>query len=413
MPRFSGNENGKAESRRARGKTGSGAEQGTGLLQESGMKTGSLVGFALLAVLAASCGISGSSGPGEDTHKSDLEIRDVHVAPTDTSAVVTWNTTQQTVGTLEFGRNQGTLSNHLSSGLGGEHALTLAPLDPDTEYWFQITATNPLGPRAVTQPVSFRTLTSFDLSDSTAPVISGVRVVGITCSSATVLWNTDDRTHGTLYYGQSAAYDQTAAESDPTAYTRSHSLTLSALSEATTYHFRIQAVNRAGLAPTSPDQTFQTGELPVLEITPDTVRVTGSNDFTFDVTIRNVANLAAMSFMLAYDPEMVEIVGASAGSFWTEHGGLLPLLTEQEDPVRGRAQYALSWQITFQNGIAVGTLANGGGEVAVIHARPKGTGSSSSLRLIESEDGLATTRLLDHNRLPMQFRVHDGLVISQ
>jgi hypothetical protein len=377
------------------------------------MNAGKWICMLALLLGASSCGISGGTGPSDPSPKSDLEIRDVLVAPSDTSALISWNTTQQTVGTLQFGHSQTSLSSSRSSNLSGTHAVTLAPLDPDTEYWFQITAATPLGPRTAIRPVSFRTLTPMDLSDTTAPVISDIQVVGITAESATITWRTDDRSRGTTYYGESTAYGQSAAETDPTRYLRSHAVTLTGLSEATDYHFLIQAVNRAGRARQSADQVFRSGERPFLEITPDTVRVGGNVEFTFRVSIRNVSNLAAMSFRLQWDPQFMEILSATPGSFWSEHDGLIPLLIEKEDSDQGFIEYAMSWRILFQNGTAVGTLANGGGDVAMIRARAKGDGTSSFLRLIESADGLASTRLLDHNRRSMQFGIRDGVVIKQ
>jgi len=389
---------------------------GTSLRQEFGMKPWMFMLALPLTMWMASCGISGGDDGPADPQKSELEVRNVSVTPTDSSATVRWSTTQQSVGTVAYGRSQNNLSTNVSSSLSGEHEVALAPLEQDTEYWLQITASSPLGPRATIQPVSFRTLVSPDIFDSTAPVISDIRVVGITPSSATITWSTDDRTRGTVFYGYGPSYGQSQAEPNPDTYVRAHSLTLSGLAEASDYHYRIQAVNRPGKTTFSADSTFRTAEPPYLEISPDTVHTAGNQDFSIRVNVRNASNIAGISFTLSYDPDFVEILSVREGGFWINNEGIL-FLMEREDDSEGLIQYAASWKIIFLDGTPVGTLANGGGEVAVINARTKGLGSGiSPLRLIDTDedgDGKADTRLFDYNRALMSFRVRNGWVFKQ
>lgn len=369
-----------------------------------------------VAILAASCGISGETGPPDDPTKSDLEIRNVTVTSTDSSAVLRWNTTQQTVGTLSFGKTQTSLGSTRSSSLSGAHTAELLPLDSDTQYWFQISAATPMGLRTSTTPQSFRTLVSPDVNDSTPPVISNILVTGITMTSATVTWKTDDRTVGTVYYGyNSGSNDYSLAEPNQLQFARTHALTLNELSEDTTYYFRIEATNRRGLRTFSDVTSFETAQPPYMEIWPDTINIPGNGDFTFAIQVRNATNIAGIAFMLAYDPAMIEILSVQDGPFWRNNDGFL-FLREMEDPSRGRVQYDASWKIIFLNGTAVGTLANGGGEVALIQARAKGDGTSSPLRLIDTDengDGKPETRLFDHNRSLMNVHLRNGLVIKQ
>lgn len=377
------------------------------------MKTWMFAALALAGLLGSACGISGKTTP-DDPGKTDLAILDVTVTPSDTAAVIRWRTSQQTVGTLAYGRLLGSPLRPVSSNASGEHQVTLSDLAPDTQYWYQITAATPLGQRVDSKPDTFRTLPDQDLNDTTAPVIRDISVVGLTPSTATITWHTDDRTIGLVHYGYSQAYGSSAPDS--ASYARAHSVTLTGLAEHEVHHFRIWARNKARLTAFSDDGTFQTTERPYVEISPDTVLISGNQEFTFDVAIRNASNLAAISFMLAYDPQAVEIVSVREGDFWRLNDGLIPLLRESEDPVRGRIEYACSWRIVFLDGTAVGTLANGGGEIARITARAKGESTSSLLRLVdadESGDGKPETRLLDHNRSEMQFHIRNGWVIRQ
>jgi hypothetical protein len=375
-------------------------------------------GIAVLAVsvlaasvLVASCGISGKTN-GKDPDKSELAILDLRVVPTDTSAVVSWRTPMQTVGTLAWGLVDGTPGRPLSSTTTGQHLVTIPNLASDTRYWYQVTAATPLGARVTSLPDTFRTLVNPDMSDSTPPVITGLEVVGITPNSATVVWRTDDRTIGQVFYGFDAGtYGSTATDS--AAYARPHAVTLSDLAENEEYNLRIWAKNRARLTGYSDNLTFRTADRPWVEVFPDTVRVIGNGDFEFGIKLRGARNIAGLTFMLSYDPAVMEIVSVRKASWFEQTQGHI-FISEVDDPSRGRTKWDATWTVVFLNGVPVGTLANGGGEVAHIRARAKGTGASSPLRLVDLDldgDGKPETRLLDHNRRDIPLHVRSGVVI--
>ncbi|MBI5804573.1 endonuclease [candidate division TA06 bacterium] len=101
------------------------------------------------------------------------------------------------------------------------------------------------------------TLTLGDNDDVTAPVItSGPSVTGITSSSATVNWTTDEASNSWVYYGLTTAYSDTAKnESDVTG----HSVGLSGLTTSTTYHYKVSSVDPMNNGPAfSGDNTFTT-----------------------------------------------------------------------------------------------------------------------------------------------------------
>lgn len=101
------------------------------------------------------------------------------------------------------------------------------------------------------------TLTLGDNDDVTAPVItSGPSVTGITSSSATVIWTTDEASNSWVYYGLTTAYSDTARnESDVTG----HSVALSGLAASTTYHYKVSSTDPMNNGPAySGDNTFTT-----------------------------------------------------------------------------------------------------------------------------------------------------------
>lgn len=366
---------------------------------------------------AASCGMSSTGTDGDDPGKTELEIRMVSASPTDTSAVISWTTTDQTVGTVQYGREKTALTRSVSSRLASQHEAVLPNLEADTEYWYQISAASPLGPRLATEPASFRTLVNPDIHDTTAPVIYAIEVIGITPGSATVTWSTDDRTVGVVSYGFSTMYELGSVQTNQQSYTRSHAVTLTDLEESEVYHFRIQAKNYASLTSYSDDDTFRTTELPYLEIDPETIHVIDGNTFEFALVIRNASNLAGLSFLLSYEPSVMSLISVRPGDFWSANRGNAGLwLLERDDSRNGLVQYSASWEIQFQGDVPTGTLANGGGEIALFRARANGSGTNSPLRLIVDDldgDGKAETRLLDHNRQELMFHVRNSVVLKQ
>jgi hypothetical protein len=363
-----------------------------------------------VSVLAPSCGISGKTGGG-DPHKSDLTILNLRVVPTDSSAVVTWQTQTQTVGTVVYGAVGGSPFPALRSDPSGDHRATIPDLASNSRYWCQVTAAAPLGASVTSLPDTFLTLVNPEINDSTPPVITGLQVVGITANSATVVWLTDDRTIGQVFYGFSSTYGSTVADS--ASYIRSHAVTLTDLSENEEYNVRVWAKNRARLTAYSDNLVFHTAEQPTLEVFPDTVSVVGNGDFEFGITLRGAQNIAGLTFMLSYDPSVMEIVSVRKATWFDQTQGHI-FINELDDPSLGRTKWDATWTIVFLNGTPVGTLANGGGEVAHIRARAKGPGTSSPLRLVDDlgADGKPETRLLDHNRRDIPFHVRGGVVIK-
>mgnify|MGYP001411139802 CR=1 FL=1 len=113
------------------------------------------------------------------------------------------------------------------------------------------------GSSAVIGADSIFTLTLGDNDDITAPaIISGPTVNGITSSTATVNWTTDEASNSWVYYGLTTSYSDTAKnESGVT----SHSMGLSGLAASTTYHYKVSSTDPMNNGPTySGDNTFAT-----------------------------------------------------------------------------------------------------------------------------------------------------------
>ena len=91
--------------------------------------------------------------------------------------------------------------------------------------------------------------------DAISPVISDVAVLSVTLSSAVITWTTDEPAIGQVDFGPTALYGDSLAGG---LVTTRHSVLLSGLRAATTYHFRVGAVDAAGNSAASVDNTFRT-----------------------------------------------------------------------------------------------------------------------------------------------------------
>jgi hypothetical protein len=87
------------------------------------------------------------------------------------------------------------------------------------------------------------------------PIITNIAVSGITMSSATITWTTDQLAGSLVEYGTTTSYGSSAADS---ALAANHRIILSSLTPATTYHFRVTSKNSYGISSSSDDNSFAT-----------------------------------------------------------------------------------------------------------------------------------------------------------
>ena len=133
--------------------------------------------------------------------------------------------------------------------VGNQTTLTLRGLDPETDYYFVVTAYD------VNQQESRPSNEVFSKGkkgDKTPPVISDVHVEEITTSSTIITWTTNEPTKGSLDYGTTAAFDHTFYSSETATV---HRAILKGLAAAT-YFYRITAVDAAGNKATRSDAAF-------------------------------------------------------------------------------------------------------------------------------------------------------------
>lgn len=94
-----------------------------------------------------------------------------------------------------------------------------------------------------------------------AVAVSEVAVSDITSSSATITWLSDIQTSSIAYFGTSSEYGSVSAY-DP-AQVSEHSVVVTGLNPATTYHFQVAGDDGGGSIAYSLDNTFKTSQAPV------------------------------------------------------------------------------------------------------------------------------------------------------
>jgi hypothetical protein len=95
--------------------------------------------------------------------------------------------------------------------------------------------------------------------DVTPPTISNPRATGITTSTASIIWTTDEPASSRVEYGPTTAYGSFTTL-DPTLIT-SHSQLVLGLESNATYHYRVISSDAAGNVSVSADRTFKTKKI--------------------------------------------------------------------------------------------------------------------------------------------------------
>src|SRR6185503_13905436 len=92
-------------------------------------------------------------------------------------------------------------------------------------------------------------------NDFTAPVISSVSSGTPGTTTATITWSTDEAATSQVEWGTTTYYGGGISSFDLTKVT-SHSVMLTGLTTATTYHYRVKSRDAAGNYSVSSDATF-------------------------------------------------------------------------------------------------------------------------------------------------------------
>ncbi len=193
---------------------------------------------------------------------------------TSSGATITWSTNETSDSQVDYGTTASYgSSSALDANLVTSHTRALSGLAASTTYHFRVKSRDAAGNLATSGDFTFKTA---DPPDTTPPTISGVATSGISSSSATISWTTNEAADTQVDYGTTASYGYSSAL-DAT-MTTSHGRALSGLTAGTTYHFRVKSRDAAGNLATSGDFTFKSLDPP--DTTPPVISGVSSSGLT-------------------------------------------------------------------------------------------------------------------------------------
>jgi phosphodiesterase/alkaline phosphatase D-like protein len=198
---------------------------------------------------------------------------------TASGATIAWLTDLAADTQVEYGTttDYGNMS-ALNGAPVTSHQQALSGLAANTEYHFRARSRTTAGALTVSDDATFTTL-------MTAPVVTLATATAITTTSATITWTTDQLADSLVDMGLTSGYGTSIQDATPVLL---HTQTLSSLTPATTYHYRVTSRNSQGTAGSSVDLTFTTAAPPAV-----ISGVSSSNVTTSGATIAWLTDLAA------------------------------------------------------------------------------------------------------------------------
>lgn len=184
--------------------------------------------------------------PSEDTVAP--EISSLNVSTGSDVAYLAWNTNEPAASFVSYGTSTNyELGSTPTSAYVTAHDVQLSGLSAGTTYYYQITATDQADNASTTSG-------SFEITQPEPPVISNINVTTGE-NNAVITWTTDKPATSVVNYGADANYGLSVSG---TGNNTSHSLEITGLSSATTYHFQVSSTDGDDLTTASADQTFTT-----------------------------------------------------------------------------------------------------------------------------------------------------------
>ncbi|MFT5373622.1 MAG: PKD repeat protein [Candidatus Latescibacterota bacterium] len=175
------------------------------------------------------------------------------VARTHDSAIIEWRTNELAEGTVEYGTDTNYGLEVISDQLKFVHRVTLANLEANTNYHFQVSSLDAAGNGpTLSRDLTFRTEA---IENIQPPHISQLSVRKVTQNSALIKWHTNKPADSAIEYGITDSYGERVESPE---FVRERQVYLSGLQLNTLYHFRVISSSLDGGETTSRDYTFRT-----------------------------------------------------------------------------------------------------------------------------------------------------------
>ncbi|MCU1311003.1 MAG: hypothetical protein JWO20_2128, partial [Candidatus Angelobacter sp.] len=212
-----------------------------------------------------------------------------------------------------------------------------------------------IGSRAVDDSGNLESPTSsvtVQISGGAGPQITNVAASNVTDTAATIIWTTDQPSDSQVAYGTTNSYGNLSSLNS--SLVTSHSVALSGLQAATTYHYQVRSRNSSNVLSTSGDATFTTssgsgtGSCPCTIWSPSTVPTNASaNDpNAVELGVKFTSDQAGSINGIRFYKGSAN-TGTHVGNLWTSSGNLLATATFTNETATG-------WQqINFSQPVAI------------------------------------------------------------
>jgi hypothetical protein len=234
-------------------------------------------------------------------------------AVTDHGAIISWQTDEPSDSLVEYGTTKVPDRRCSDVNFTVIHTVVLGGLEPGRAYYFIAKSVDPSGNGPGNSGLlKFSTLSS---ADKGPPILSNIRVSGVSDSVAVISWETNEPATGTLELGTGQGYKRALSSAR---YETQHSFVVAGLLASTVYHFRVQGTDSSGNGPSlSGDLEFMTTS--VRDTTPPSiasVRVVtvGRDNATIEVVLSEPGTVA-----VAYGKTADYAMTAASTGLWTTH----------------------------------------------------------------------------------------------
>ncbi len=161
---------------------------------------------------------------------------------------ITWTTDEYSDSKVEYSTNAGVFTSSVFVetivASTTPHTVYLTSLTPNTTYYYRVKSKDIVNNEA-TNPTSGN---GYSFTTIGGPVISNVSCLGVSDNSADVIWNTTADSNSQVDYSVSSGLTNATSVSagmvgTSTAGYYQHKITLSGLTQGTTYYFRVQSTD--------------------------------------------------------------------------------------------------------------------------------------------------------------------------
>lgn len=219
-------------------------------------------------------GTATTTPPATTTDQTAPHISNIGVTGlSQTNATINWNTNENATGRVYVGTTSPiNLASAITSTTGSNtnHSIGFTVLNPGTTYYFVIVAKDAAGNTSTSTTATFTTGT-----DNTAPSISNLSVSGISSTTASINWNTNETATGKVYLSTTSPVNLASGLTQTTGASLNHSAIFNWLTQGTTYYFLAVATDPQGNAATSTTGTFTTNAYDLVAPVISSVGVSG------------------------------------------------------------------------------------------------------------------------------------------